>query len=376
MMAGSFGPNFTTPPSAASAANARYNGDAHTDGIAAASAARTIQAQELPQKPITNRTMRISLTQFEASFKENNLSLHDFFTKTPKLEGSLTQEEISALIFCSMTRKAENEQYKDPSRAANIGDLAMGVLKNEISNEHRSFDIIDVIAYLYQNLDLAKLADALHKICGDWAKERQALKSLKDACIASTDQLIFPADKDAAWLYDYQMGRIDNEGKPALYPDETETIRIIKMYNMLPSELLARSALRTWKQDFTDMKWLTQGWIDAYIMIEASNLSAPELNLSSKGLIMLPRNIGSLTELKTLNLWGNRLSTLPPEIGQLTRLFELNIGQNQFTNLPLEIAQLPSFGRLYLQNNNFHEGAEEEIRDMFANRRDTVTLQF
>ena len=79
-----------------------------------------------------------------------------------------------------------------------------------------------------------------------------------------------------------------------------------------------------------------------------------ELDLSGKGLTVLPPEIGKLKQLKRLILGkykyneyghvvitiGNLLSKLPKEIGLLAQLEELQIIGNQLSSLPSEVGQL------------------------------------
>ncbi|MEH2289819.1 leucine-rich repeat domain-containing protein [Nostoc sp.] len=76
-----------------------------------------------------------------------------------------------------------------------------------------------------------------------------------------------------------------------------------------------------------------------------------KLNLSGKGLITLPAEIGQLSNLQTLDLSSNQLSSLPAEIGQLSNLQSLYLYNNQLSNLPAEIGQLTNLQTLYLSGN-------------------------
>jgi internalin A len=70
------------------------------------------------------------------------------------------------------------------------------------------------------------------------------------------------------------------------------------------------------------------------IIKQAATDKVTELNLSDKGLTILPPEIGQLTNLRSLDLNSNQLSSLPPEIGQLTNLRSLNLFNNQLSSLP------------------------------------------
>jgi internalin A len=76
-----------------------------------------------------------------------------------------------------------------------------------------------------------------------------------------------------------------------------------------------------------------------------------ELDLSSKELTSLPREIAKLTNLVYLKLSGNLLMSLPPEISELTNLNVLSISNNRLTNLPQEITKLTNLTELYISSN-------------------------
>jgi Leucine-rich repeat (LRR) protein len=87
------------------------------------------------------------------------------------------------------------------------------------------------------------------------------------------------------------------------------------------------------------------------IIEPAGKNKVTKLDLSGKGLITLPPEIGQLTNLQSLYLSNNQLSSLPPEIGQLTNLGWLDLGSNQLSSLPPEIVQLTNLQLLGLHNN-------------------------
>src|SRR5215207_5566414 len=85
-------------------------------------------------------------------------------------------------------------------------------------------------------------------------------------------------------------------------------------------------------------------------MIEqAAKDERASLDLSGKGLVWLPPEIGQLTSLKRLFLTNNQLEGLPHEIGRLTNLTRLVLSNNQLTRLPNEIGQLSSLEGLSLK---------------------------
>jgi hypothetical protein len=75
------------------------------------------------------------------------------------------------------------------------------------------------------------------------------------------------------------------------------------------------------------------------------------LDLSNKGLVTLPKEIGLFVSLTELNLSGNQLQTLPEEIGQLKQLTILNVDNNRLGDLPETIGNLNHLQCLYLYNN-------------------------
>ncbi|MBD2681091.1 MULTISPECIES: COR domain-containing protein [Nostoc] len=72
------------------------------------------------------------------------------------------------------------------------------------------------------------------------------------------------------------------------------------------------------------------------IIEQAAKDKVTELDLSGKGLITLPAEIGQLTNLQTLNLSDNQLSSLPREIRELPKLKKLDLRRNPVP-IPAEI---------------------------------------
>ncbi|MBS0604617.1 MAG: leucine-rich repeat domain-containing protein [Verrucomicrobia bacterium] len=75
------------------------------------------------------------------------------------------------------------------------------------------------------------------------------------------------------------------------------------------------------------------------------------LNVSSNRLASLPDEIGELDALVYLQMNSNRLKEVPPEIGKLKHLLELNLNDNQLQTLPREIGDLKKLNKLCLENN-------------------------
>ncbi|MBE9103954.1 leucine-rich repeat domain-containing protein [Nostoc cf. edaphicum LEGE 07299] len=87
------------------------------------------------------------------------------------------------------------------------------------------------------------------------------------------------------------------------------------------------------------------------IIEQAVTDKVTELELSGKGLTILPPEIVQLTNLRSLDLSSNQLSSLPPEIVQLTNLRTLDLSSNQLSSLPPEIVQLTNLRTLDLSSN-------------------------
>jgi len=75
------------------------------------------------------------------------------------------------------------------------------------------------------------------------------------------------------------------------------------------------------------------------------------LPLNGMGLTELPREIGMLTQLRTLSLTGNKLAYLPTEFGNLRNLRSLSLRNNQFTIIPASIGELANLRQLDIRGN-------------------------
>jgi len=85
---------------------------------------------------------------------------------------------------------------------------------------------------------------------------------------------------------------------------------------------------------------------------QAAKDEVTALDLTKKGLSVLPPEIGKLTNLTKLYLGGNQLSALPPEIGKLTNLTKLDLRGNHLSALPPEIGKLTNLAMLDLRGNH------------------------
>jgi len=79
--------------------------------------------------------------------------------------------------------------------------------------------------------------------------------------------------------------------------------------------------------------------------------SLTNLTLTNNQLISVPKKIGQLSKLEKLILYNNKLTSIPSEIGQLIALKEMNLGMNELTFLPKEIGKLDSLRFLYSEIN-------------------------
>jgi internalin A len=75
------------------------------------------------------------------------------------------------------------------------------------------------------------------------------------------------------------------------------------------------------------------------------------LDLSGKGITVIPPAIKKLTNLQLLDLRDNQITVIPPEIDKLINLQILDLGNNQITAISSEIEKLTNLQRLYLSNN-------------------------
>jgi len=65
--------------------------------------------------------------------------------------------------------------------------------------------------------------------------------------------------------------------------------------------------------------------------------------------LIIPKEIGQLSNLIELNLEENNLTSLPEEIGQLTKLNKLNLESNLFEHFPIALCQLTSLETLKIR---------------------------
>ncbi len=95
------------------------------------------------------------------------------------------------------------------------------------------------------------------------------------------------------------------------------------------------------------------------------------LLLNGMGLTELPREIGTLIQLRTLSLASNKLTSLPAEIENLINLKSLNLRNNQFTTLPNEIGNLQNLRKLDIRGNLIFE-LPENLEKLIKRNQDFI----
>lgn len=90
----------------------------------------------------------------------------------------------------------------------------------------------------------------------------------------------------------------------------------------------------------------------AFISIWVENLSHFILFFFLKNVIVIiPPQIGQLTNLVQLLLRKNKISKIPGEIGKLENLKTLSLSENEIEVIPVELGNLSSLQNLYLHQN-------------------------
>jgi hypothetical protein len=93
----------------------------------------------------------------------------------------------------------------------------------------------------------------------------------------------------------------------------------------------------------------------------AAASGARELDLSNRGILSLPPEIGSLVALEKLNLANNPLSNLPDEIAGCVNLRTLFFLGNAFTEVPPVVGRLPRLRMLSFKSNRLALVAEDAL---------------
>ena len=89
-----------------------------------------------------------------------------------------------------------------------------------------------------------------------------------------------------------------------------------------------------------------------------------EIYMNSNRLTFLPKEIGTLRQLRFLDLSHNQLTELPPELGMCTFLEGLMVFDNQIRTLPGELGSLAGLEMLGIEGNPVDEG----IRDVLVEK--------
>jgi hypothetical protein len=108
--------------------------------------------------------------------------------------------------------------------------------------------------------------------------------------------------------------------------------------------------------DLTNLTTLDIGFCQAKRIPESiGNLRNLEiLKVNDSNLTTLPESIGNLTNLKELNLYMNKLTSLPETIGSLIDLRILNLSYNtRLREIPYSIGRLPNLKKLEISETAF-----------------------
>ncbi|MBS9463383.1 leucine-rich repeat domain-containing protein [Flagellimonas sp. 389] len=167
------------------------------------------------------------------------------------------------------------------------------------------------------------------------------VKALKPTIELSEKATVDPNDKAAADFSEAVTYTVTAEDDSKAEYTVTVTITapterevLVKLFNVNPDNRLG------WDIEDDDMS----NWEG----VTLENGKVTELNLSEKGLTILPKEIGSLSELVTLYVFGNGISEIPKEIGNLENLEILSIGKNFLSTVPNEIWNLRMLKELFI----------------------------
>ena len=75
------------------------------------------------------------------------------------------------------------------------------------------------------------------------------------------------------------------------------------------------------------------------------------LYLGGNQLTHIPKDLGSLRQLRALNLCSNRIESLPSSLAKLVHLHSLSLHNNRLTMLPVELLKLRNLEELSLRDN-------------------------
>lgn len=83
------------------------------------------------------------------------------------------------------------------------------------------------------------------------------------------------------------------------------------------------------------------------------------LNVSNNFIKIVPKEIGNLINLQVLDLSNNHIEILPVAIGNLTKLKKFDLGSNRLKTVPKEIGNLINLDNLLLFSNKLEEIPKE-----------------
>jgi hypothetical protein len=103
-----------------------------------------------------------------------------------------------------------------------------------------------------------------------------------------------------------------------------------------------------------DINGLTGVSIHSVVTTDTVNGRVTGLDLSSRSIVTIPKDIGSLSRLTTINLRNNNVVSLPEQFGYLKTLKECFLDSNQLHDLPIELAFLCSLNVLTVSHNKLY----------------------
>ncbi len=101
----------------------------------------------------------------------------------------------------------------------------------------------------------------------------------------------------------------------------------------------------------TKTLWDTDTPIKLWRGVHVSNNRVVRLDISMKAVVVIPTEIGELSQLSKLELQINPIAELPAEIGKLTNLTWLDVRGCDLTTLPTEIGNFTKLKYIWLEYN-------------------------
>jgi hypothetical protein len=105
-------------------------------------------------------------------------------------------------------------------------------------------------------------------------------------------------------------------------------------------------------QSILDANGLSSTRLSSVTEIDSATGRVVALNLSSRGLTRIPKDIGSLSQLLYLDLRNNHISVVPDHIGYLRNLQILHLDSNSIVELPMNLYYLNNLQILSASNNH------------------------